>query len=124
MAGGKVDKKLGPDEITEMQLQTVLTLQPCCARSHNFYPVRMGDFCYLGPTVLVMSVTSLCSSRHTSVLLLVYSASLLIAIGRHPFCCILTFKNSPLLKAICDVKLIFEILFSFLRTSLPSNSDF
>lgn len=51
MAGGKVDKKLGPDEITEMQLQTVLTLQPCCARSHNFYPVRMGDFCYLGHTV-------------------------------------------------------------------------
>lgn len=37
--GGRADKKLGPDGIAEMQRLTALTLQSCCVRSHNFYPV-------------------------------------------------------------------------------------
>lgn len=58
MAGGRDGKKLGPDDVTELQCQAILTQQSYCVRSHNCatqYEWEM--FCYLDIESPVMSIT-------------------------------------------------------------------
>lgn len=63
MAGGRDEKKLGPDDVTELQCQAILTRQSYCVRSHNCSTQSTwGMFCYLDIQSSVMSITSFCSS--------------------------------------------------------------
>lgn len=114
MAGGRNENKMGPDDVTELQWAVKQSWHgnPIVWGHITVLPSLNGDVLLLGHTVfsnvyhLILFITA-----WSGVLSMVYSASLFISTCRHLFCFVLTFKNSPLPKTTCDMKLISEILF-------------